>query len=57
MMRGCQMWMPSVQGVKRASKKEGNFCEHGIWKCAICDPQPRTGKVNHHKASEAVDVM
>lgn len=33
------MVMCSTQATKRSEKKEaGSTCEHGIWKCRICNP-------------------
>jgi hypothetical protein len=30
---------PPLQAAKRQIKKEsGTTCEHGIWKCRICNP-------------------
>ena len=42
---------------REATKAAGAMCEHGIWKCQICNPQPHTGKVNHHQEAAAEPVV
>jgi len=29
---------------RQAHRETGRMCEHGVWRCAICFPPPRTDK-------------